>query len=425
MQSALMIDTYLVSSLGEVSLAALGIATTIISFILGIQMALANGSQLVLSRAVGAGKKEWLAKGFWAALIINGMIACLFFGLISLFSDMLVEMLTSDITTHIKTQDYLNIARYIVVFNAMTQVMIALFNGRGDTKIPFKGYLLELPINIVVSYVLIQGVGGFEGIGVSGAAVGSLIAIIVRLLFLAQCINLDNSVDLRLKTLNSEFITNVVSHFKEIFPIAANVAMLQTGATIYMLLYSQLPLTSYVALTIIMPWIKAGTQFITAWALSSAITISQAIGARNITDLGSNMTISIRMAVVISCLSAVFFLFLSLLLPKIYSDLDASTYHALSLIAPLYIILPIVRGYNTVHGHILRALGKTTQVFKVNFTGQWLVSIPLCALTILYFDLSIFWAFAVMPLEEMLKALPFRRLARQSLADFELRQVRA
>ena len=71
------------------------------------------------------------------------------------------------------------------------------------------------------------------------------------------------------------------------------------------------------------------------------------------------------------------------------------------------------------NGHVLRALGKTTAVFKINFTGQWLVSLPLCALIILGFDGSIFWAFAIQPFEELIKALPFRYLARKTISEFD------
>ncbi|WP_081878781.1 MATE family efflux transporter [Vibrio diazotrophicus] len=423
MQSALMIDTYLVTPHGEISLAALGIATTIISFILGIQMALANGSQLVLSRSVGAGTKGVIDKGFWAALLINMSISGMFYLVLMQYSDVLIRTLTSESDILSETRSYLSVAKYIVVINAATQVMIALFNALGRTKVPFKGYLFELPINVITSYVLINGIGSFGGIGVTGAAVGSLIAIVIRLLFLTTCIYFESALTLRFTLIKSVIGSNVVSHFKEIFPVAANVTMLQIGATVYMLLYSQLAITSYIAMTIVMPWIKVGTQFITAWALTSAINISQAIGSRDISDLNKNVNVSIRMAVLISCFSALFFLLLSISLPSIYPDLDTSIYDSLSIIAPLYIVLPIVRGYNTVHGHVLRALGKTTEVFKVNFTGQWVISIPLCALVILYFELSIFWAFAVMPLEEIVKVYPFRYLARKTLNGFTLEQV--
>ena len=108
---------------------------------------------------------------------------------------------------------------------------------------------------------------------------------------------------------------------------------------------------------------------------------------------------------------------------NIYPELDEATYQALIVIAPLYIFLPIVRGYNTVHGNILRAVGKTTAVFKINFTGQWLISIPLCAFIILGLDASIFWAFAIQPFEEIVKAFPFRQLARKSLKEFDLEKA--
>ncbi|MCW1888946.1 hypothetical protein OK016_00870 [Vibrio chagasii] len=62
-----------------------------------------------------------------------------------------------------------------------------MFNGLGRTKVPFKGYLIELPINAVLSYVLIHGFSNFEGIGVQGAAaLGSIIAITIRLLYLVS-----------------------------------------------------------------------------------------------------------------------------------------------------------------------------------------------------------------------------------------------
>ncbi|MGY3569859.1 MATE family efflux transporter [Vibrio paucivorans] len=419
MQSMLMIDTLLVSPLGEIPLAAMGIATTIVAFILGIQMALANGTQLVLSRAVGSGVNSSLSKAFWAGMSINFVVASLFWLLLTVFEYPLIEMLTDEPSLHAEISRYLLVSKYLVLFTAITQVIIALFNGMGKTKIPFKGYLIELPINAVLSYVLIHGISNFEGLGVQGAAWGSLIAILIRCVYLSLCLNVDASLRLKFTATRNDFVANIRHHFIEIFPVAANVTMLSIGATIYQLLYSQLNINAYVAITLVMPWIRAGTQFITAWAHSSAITISQAIGSRKLDDLTKNVDTSIDIAVWISIASALFFAALSVVIAKVYPDLDASTYHALAIIAPLYIFLPIVRGYNTVHGHVLRALGKTTEVFKVNFTGQWIISIPLCALIILVFDGSIFWAFAIQPFEEVVKALPFRRLARKSLKEFD------
>jgi Na+-driven multidrug efflux pump len=256
-----------------------------------------------------------------------------------------------------------------------------------------------------------------------GAAIGSVIAMTLRMLFLSVCLRYQQDLNLSFSSKLPAFISNIKLHFVEIFPVAANVTMLSIGATIYQLLYSQLSINAYAAITVLMPWIRGGTQFITSWAHASAITISQAIGSKKLDNLIDDVNISIKMAVVLSVISCGLFWGLSVVIADIYPGLNPETYLALAAIAPLYILLPFIRGYNTVHGHILRALGKTTAVFKINFTGQWLISIPLCGLLILYFDASIFWAFAVMPFEEAVKALPFRYLARKTLTEFDQQQA--
>ncbi|GIU49915.1 MATE family efflux transporter [Shewanella sp. KT0246] len=423
MQSMLMIDTLLVSPLGEIPLAAMGIATTIVAFIMGIQMALANGSQLVMSRAVGSKNSLALTKSCWSGMSINFSVALLFWSILLLFEQSIVELITSDTALQAEVLRYLSVAKYVVLFNAITQVCIALFNSLGKTKIAFKGYLIELPINAALSYAFIYGIA-INGtnitpeLGVVGAAVGSLVAIFVRFIYLALCISTLDNINLKLAVNPQEGLINMRKHFIEIFPVAANVTMLSIGVSVYQLLYSQLSINAYVAITLVLPWMRAGGQFITAWAHSSAISISQAIGSKKLHDLEENVNISIRLAMAISLITMGFFFVLSFWIADIYPDMADETYQALAIIAPIYIILPLVRGYNTVHGHVLRAMGHTTAVFKINFTGQWVISIPLCALLILYFDASIFWAFAIQPFEEIIKAFPFRFLARKAVKEF-------
>ncbi|MGL6313708.1 MATE family efflux transporter [Vibrio sp. WXL103] len=429
MQSMLMIDTLLVSPLGEVSLAAMGIATTILAFILAIQMALANGSQLVLSRAVGSGIKSSVSKAFVSALLINCSVASLFWVLLTLFDQPLITALSDDPLLVENIATYLSISKYLVLFTAVTQVMIALFNSMGKSKISFRGYLVELPVNTLVSYVCIYGLSfnGSEwltGMGVQGAAVGSVFAIGVRLLLFAFLLRLGGDIDLAQVRQEKAMTRNTVQHFKEIFPVATNVTILMIGATVYQLLYSQLDIHAYVAISLMAPWIRSGTQFIGAWSQSSAITVSQAIGSGKLDDLANNVKTSITIAIGISVIIAVAFLGLSLVIDNIYPDLEQSTYQALVVIAPLYILLPIVRGYNTVHGNVLRALGKTTAVFKINFIGQWVISIPLCVAIVVYLDNGFFWAFAVQPFEEFIRAFPLRNLSKRTLASFDQEQAK-
>ncbi len=413
-QSMLMIDTLLVAPLGEIQVAAMGIASTIVAGALGIETAISNGVQLLVGRAYGSNNRSDLAVTYWVGIFVSVSAAIIFFCAIVFFGSQLVELLTNSDELALLVESYLDITKYIILITAYTQVCTAFYNGRGNTKITLKGYLIEIPVNTILSYFLINGYGEYEGFGVIGAAWGSLIAVFLRATFFYFVIKVDKDVSL-VYPKNRSFRTELRPQFAEIFPIAANFFVIFIGAAVYQLLYAQLELYSFVAITLIFPWIRMGTQFVSAWAQASAINISQALGKKDLLNLNLFISICIKTAIALSFIIAILFFLLSQNIHLIYPVIEPGTQKALAIIAPIYILLPIIRGYNSVSGNILRAMGDSERVLKVHFVTQWVISIPLCALLILYFKVSLFWAFAVMPLEELLKVFHFYRYTQSNL----------
>ncbi|MDO6692318.1 MATE family efflux transporter [Aliiglaciecola sp. 3_MG-2023] len=407
-QSMLMIDTLLVAPLGELPVAAMGIATTIVAFVLGIEIAIGNGIQLLVGRAFGSKSQAELAIAYWSGLIINLSTALVFMLVLTFFSSQLVGSITDNPELAKLTESYISITKYIVLITAYTQVCTAFCNGIGNTKVPLKGFLIELPINALLSYFLINGVASYGGMGLEGAAWGSLVSVFLRAGFLFLALKFNNKVDITYPA-NRPLFSEIRPQFAEIYPIAANFFVLFIGATVYQLLFAQLDLFAFVAITLIFPWIRAGTQFPNAWAQASAISISQALGQIGKQELNAFISRCIKIGMVISIFIALLFLILSQNIQFIYPDIEVEVHQALIVIAPLYAILPIIRAYNTVSGNILRALGNSNLVLKIHFITQWAISLPICALLILYFEVSIFWAFAMIPLEELLKVIPFHR----------------
>jgi Na+-driven multidrug efflux pump len=416
MQSMLMIDTLLVAPLGEHALAAMGIATTIMAFMLGIQHALSNGTQLILSRAQGSGQQPAICTAFWAGLGINLGTALFFWCGITVFGQQIVALVSDSPDLQRQAHAYLATIKYILIATSITQVLSAFFNSRGSTRIPLKGFVLELPVNIIISYGLINGLGAIPALGLQGAAWGSLVAIGFRLLFLAHMLNRSGNLGRNAPGARS-VIPHAMRHLQEIAPIAANFIILSVGMTIYQLIYAQLSIYDYVAITLVFPWIRIGTQFITAWAQAAAITISQALGSGETSQLGYFIRECTRAALLASLFIALAFYLLSQSMKLIYPAIEPATLTALASIAPLYIFLPIVRTYNTLCGHILRSIGESLQVLRIHFVTQWLISIPACAILVIGFEASIFWAFAMVPVEELLKALPLSRRLRRSASS--------
>lgn len=417
MQSMLIIDTLLVSPLGEVPLAALGIATTIIAFFLGLQFAIGNGTQLIVGRIAGAGDQSGLQRALSDGVLISLVAALLFFLTITVFSDSLIALLSADEQLREQAGDYLRITRYLLLVNAVSQTFTVFLNGQGDTKTTFKVYLLEVPFNTLMSYLLIFGVQSlsFEGMGVAGAAFGSLAAVLFRFAFLFRHI-LKRPVMEGFR-ISEQFATREIkAHFQEILPIATNFVVLSLGIMIYQLLFSQLEIYSYVAVTLIFPWLRIATQSIVAWAQANSISITQAIGRGNQADVKAIVESCIWLGFIMACIVSLALFGFSLLVSAIYPKVEPQTLAAMASIAPLYILLPLVRTYNTIAGNSLRAMGKSVQVLQVHFFVQWLVVLPLCALFVLWLELPLFWAFALLPVEEIIKAVPFYRMLSRSIS---------
>lgn len=415
MQSMLIIDTLLIAPLGEFPLAAIGIAGTIIAFFLGLQFALSNGTQLIVGRIIGSNNNTALVQVIKQGLSINLFSAIVFILLLSFSQEQLISLLTDDALLANEVQAYLSIAKYILLVNAITQTITALLNGQGNTKTPLISYLFELPFNAVISYVLIFGLDfsdtiisflSISGIGLSGAAYGSLAAITIRLTYFILYLKLN----FRGSKNNTNFYRNlqgIKAHFCEISPIAANYLVLSIGNTIYLLLFSQLNIYSYAAITLVFPWIRIATQFIVAWAQANTISITHAIGKQQLSHIKPIISTCLTLGGVMACIVASLLYVFSLNVELIYPNVGPQTYLALASITPLYVILPLVRTYNTIAGNILRAQGNSLPVLKIHFFTQWLVVLPLCALFVLHFKLPLFWAFALIPLEEIIKAFPF------------------
>lgn len=417
-QSMLMIDTLLVAPLGELQVAAMGIATIIVSFVFGMQIAISNGVQLLIGRAFGSKNQEDLAIAYWSGLFISMTTSLVFFFVLTFFGAELTSIITNDDNLATLVEKYIVITKYIVLITAYTQVCTAFLNGCGKTQIPLKGFMIELPVNALLSYLLINGVYEYEGLGVIGAAWGSLIAVLLRATFLYLALNKEQTIDLTYPK-SRLFWTEIKPQYAEIYPIAANYFVLFSGAVVYQLLFAQLELIAFVAITLIFPWVRAGTQFPNSWAHATAISISQALGQKNIKDLKAFITSCTRVGMMISLIIAGLMFILSLCIPFVYPDIEFETQQALMIIAPLYIILPVIRAYNTVAGNVLRAFGNSNLVLKIHFITQWVISLPICALLVLYFDISIFWAFAMIPIEELLKIIPFYRYKKRHLARIE------
>ncbi|MGB5447176.1 MAG: MATE family efflux transporter, partial [Psychromonas sp.] len=414
--SATIIDLLLVASLGDVSVAAFGVAGAIVAFVIGVQFAIANGTQLVLSRAVGAGSIQKVglevASG-WVANIGFSVVALLvlFFG-----AEPLVEMITHNDAVAIQAISYVNISLYLLFFSSISQVIVVYFNACKKTRIPLYGFLLEIPFNVLCSAILIYGLWGAPAMGLAGAAWGSVAAVGLRFVYLAYRFN-QEKIQGFVAGFSVVDMASVQAHLAEVIPIVANFIVLLTGQMIFQVLFVQLPVSSFAAITLILPWIKIGSLFVNSWAQSSTIIVSQLIGKGDLKAIPAFVLQSKLIATLMSLLMVLGFYLFSHSIPYMYSNLSAETITALAIIAPAYIFIPIFRTNNMFCGNMIRAMGDSYLIVRINIITLWLISLPICTLLI-YLNAPLIMVFGVIIFDEILKFYPFKKTLKFKLDSY-------
>ena len=181
-----LVDLYWVGRLGPQAVAAVSIAGNMAFIVLAVTQMLSVGTTTRVSHAVG--RKDHESANFAANQSQSLGLACgfLFFVVATLSSDAYCAALAADETTAGLAKDFL---RWFIPAMALQFPMVSMssaLRGTGNFK---PGMIVQtgtIIINIVLSPLLMFGVGTGVPLGVAGAALGSFIAIIIGTIWMTS-----------------------------------------------------------------------------------------------------------------------------------------------------------------------------------------------------------------------------------------------
>ncbi|MCC8931987.1 MATE family efflux transporter [Rhizobium sp. 'Codium 1'] len=423
LHGTVVIDTYLVSSLGESAIAAMGLSTAVAGLVLGAILAFANAMQIRTAQAFGTNDRIFLKSVFASGMAVSLAIGLIGLTTIFLFGDALLDVMAPTVEIGSLAKDYLAIFSLVILGEAIGQVISSHFNGCGRTRLPLYSFLLAVPINIASSIVLIHGFLGLPAFGVAGAAMGSAIAVTAQVSYLIlRFARVDGGL-LRLSGWRqSDFAATLRRHLGFSLPIAATFFSATFAMQVSALIYARLSLNEFAAMTIIGPWIMVTGTVGMQWAQATGIIVAQLLGQKTEKDVLERFLASAwRGAFVASGAVAVLLCAVCLSADWLYSDLGAETRVILLGFLPVLLILPFPKGSNAICGNTLRASGDTVYVMHIFIWAQWLFRIPATAIAVLYLQLPAAWVLSIQLWEEFLKFPAFhRRLHRGDWKDSEV-----
>ena len=174
-----LVDLYWVGSLGKESVAAVGVAGNLTFIVLALSQMLGVGTTTMISHAVGRRDTDGARRAFNQSQVLSSVygVGFLIFGMLA--RPWYVTTLSADARTAALASEYLG---WFIPAMALQFAIVALgaaLRGIGNFRPGMIVSTTTVVINMVLAPVLIFGWGTGHAFGVAGAAISSLVAIAV------------------------------------------------------------------------------------------------------------------------------------------------------------------------------------------------------------------------------------------------------
>lgn len=179
--SVQLVDTYFVGRLGTDALAALSFSFPVALTLTSLSIGLAAGAASVVSRAVGEGEQRRLHRRATDALLLAAVIAVLMAATGILLVRPLFQLLGAEGEVLELVVAYMRIWFVSLPFVVVPMVANAMVRACGDAFWPSFIMIAASVLNAAVTPLLIFGWGPVPGLGIEGAALGTLVARVLSL----------------------------------------------------------------------------------------------------------------------------------------------------------------------------------------------------------------------------------------------------
>lgn len=375
-----MVDTIMVGGMGEVSVAAIGIAN---QYFFLYNMALSGiigGAGLFIAQFFGKNDKANIRK-ITALGALSAITLGIIFGTLAILSPkFIIHFFSLDESVIEIAVNYFLIIGFCYPIIAISNVFSMGSRSIRNPKLGMICSSISLGLNIILNYIFIFGKFGMPALGASGAALATVISRIVELILLVSYVYfIKSDYELRftfkdIKLINKDLFKAFIS---KTIPVFFNDTLWAFGTVLYAVAYSKAG-TSAIAASQIAS--STGNFFImtsVCIAIGSSIMIGNELGADHIEKA---VSYSKKFAILVCLVGLVFGGLLILSIPALLKVFSVSSGLAPD-IKKIFIIMGVLMALKTFNTFIiigvLRSGGDTKYALTLEMGCMWFVSLPL------------------------------------------------
>lgn len=195
MTSFRLVDTLMIGRLGDVSIAAVGLAGYASFLVELISFGMASGSAVFVAQYHGANNRDGILRTYGTMLLFMVPVGLLFTVGVGAFPEFVMHLFTDDAALADEGARYLQFACVSYVSLTVNMAISTLLRCTEQVRIPMISSGVSAALNAVMNYIFIFGSFGLPAMGVAGAGLATAISSLVNpLLMLAISIAKKNIV---------------------------------------------------------------------------------------------------------------------------------------------------------------------------------------------------------------------------------------
>lgn len=406
-----LIDNIMIGSLGESSIAAVGLANKVFFVFTLLLFGIVSGSSILTAQYWGKRDIKNIRRVLGASLII-GLSASILFMLAGLFIPKAVmRIFTPSEGTIAIGASYLVIVALSYPLTAITNCYISLLRATNKVKAPVFISLVAILVNVVLNYTFIFGNFGAPRLGVQGAAIATVIARLVECLsILAVAYVSKGAAAAKIKELvsfNKDFFKK---YFITVSPVIANEFMWGLGVTMYSLVYGRMGDQAVASITITQNVEQICIVLFQGLSSATAVILGNELGANKLKDAETHSKSFFGIQLLLTIVMGTICILIRKPLINLFS-VDSTVASDITKCLTVFVCYLPFRTFNLVNiVGVLRSGGDTKAALLLDMTGVWCVGIPFAFLGGIVLGLPIYYVYAMITIEEVYKfILGFKR----------------
>lgn len=376
---AQLVDTAMTVGLGNVSTAAIGVAGRW-GFLLNLALfGISSGTATMTAQFWGINNRRSIRHSYGIGLILSLAVGALYTVSVLAIPEQMMRVFTSEEEVIAAGVQYLQAVAPYGIFVAISLVTSTVMRSTEDVHTPLACSIASVATNTVLNYILIYGKLGFPALKLRGAAIATVIGMVVQAVLLFVIGNAKKNI---IHAPIGEFFKKDIEFFKKFLrvcaPIMLNELLWGVGTNVYAMVYARQGSENYAAYTIFSSIEQIAFVFFVGICHACSIMTGKAVGAGKADEAYSMGKRFIKLVPLLGVLTGVAIIFLRNPLLRILPIETEGARQMTSMLLLIYSLWIGVRNisYVCVVG-IFRAGGDTKIGMFLDIGTLFLLSIPI------------------------------------------------